>query len=233
MKAMILAAGLGTRLKPLTDKIPKALVKVNGVTLLEQSLLHLKKSGIEEVIVNVHHFPGQIIDHLKMNSYFGMRITISDESGELLETGGGLKKASWFFNDGMPFLVRNVDVISDLDLGKLKKHHEETCGLALLVVRRRETSRYLIFSQDMQLCGWENKRTGEIKMTRPLSGLENQFAFSGIQVVDPKIFALITETGKFSLTEMYLRLSAEHNIIGFVDKDSAWADAGKKLPGEQ
>jgi NDP-sugar pyrophosphorylase family protein len=232
MKAMILAAGLGTRLRPLTDKIPKALVKVNGVALLEQSLLHLKKSGIEEVIVNVHHFPGQIIDHLKMNSYFGMRITISDESGELLETGGGLKKASWFFNDGMPFLVRNVDVISDLDLDRLKKHHDETGGLAMLVVRKRETSRYLIFNQDMQLCGWENKTTGEIKMTRPLSGLENQFAFSGIQVVDPKIFTLITETGRFSLTEMYLRLSAEQNIIGFVDKDSFWADAGKKLPGE-
>jgi len=233
MKAMILAAGLGTRLKPLTDTIPKALVKVYGVTLLEQSLFHLKKSGINQVIINVHHFAEQIVDYLKINHDFGMKITISDESGKLLDTGGGLKKASWFFNDDTPFLVRNVDVLCDLDLDKLKEHHYENSGLATLVVRERVSTRYLIFDENMQLCGWENTKTGEKKIIRPHSVNRRQLAFSGIQVVDPKIFALITETGKFSLTELYLRLSAEHKIVGYIDKDSYWRDGGKDVQGEQ
>jgi len=233
MKAMILAAGLGTRLKPLTEIIPKALVKVYGVPLLEQSLLHLKKSGIKQVIINVHHFAGQIIDYLKINHDFRMEIAVSDESGELLDTGGGLKKASWFFSDDNPFLVLNVDVLSDLALDKLNEHHYKSGGLATLVVRERETSRYLLFNKDLQLCGWENKKTGEKKITRPQSIDNRQLAFSGIQMIDPKIFGLITETGKFSLTELYLRLSVEHKIVGFIDKDSYWRDAGKNLPSEK
>ncbi len=226
-------AGLGTRLKPLTEIIPKALVKVYGVTLLEQSLRHLKKSGINQVIINVHHFAGQIIDYLKMNHDFKMKITISDESDELLDTGGGLKKASWFFNDDTPFLVRNVDVLSNLDLDKLNEHHDKSGGLATLVVRERETSRYFLFNKDLQLCGWENKKTGEKKITRPASIDKRELAFSGIQVLDPKIFNLITETGKFSLTELYLRLSVEHKIVGVIDKNSFWADAGKSIPSDK
>jgi NDP-sugar pyrophosphorylase family protein len=229
MKAMLLAAGLGTRLKPLTDKIPKALVEVNGVTLLEHSITHLKKYGINQVIINVHHFAEQIVDYLGRKNNFGMEIAISDESGELLDTGGGLKKAAWFFKDGLPFIVRNVDVLSDLDINKLFESHYQNKSLATLVVRERKTSRYFLFNEKLQLCGWENTKTGDKKITMPaLTGLK-QLAFSGIQIIDPKIFGLITETGKFSLTGMYLRLSAEHKIIGYVDKDSFWFDAGKTL----
>ena len=233
MKAMILAAGLGTRLKPLTDTIPKALVKVDGVTLLEQSLLHLKKSGINQVIINVHHFAGQIIEYLKVNHEFGMKITISDESGELLDTGGGLKKASWFFNDLNPFIVQNVDVISDLDLKKVVDYHFEKKSLATLVVKERETSRYFLFDDNLTLCGWENVKTGERLIPKQTATAFRQLAFSGIQVMDPEIFNFITETGRFSLTGMYLRLSTDYKIAGFIDKDSFWADAGKKLPGNQ
>ena len=229
MKAMLLAAGLGTRLRPLTDKIPKALVEVNGITLLEHSVNHLKKYRINQVIINVHHFAEQIIGYLGRMNNFGMEITISDESGELLDTGGGLKKAAWFFKEGLPFIVRNVDVLSDLDLNKLVLHHFQKNGLATLVMRERETSRYFLFDEELQLCGWENTKTGETRITIPVSTGLKQLAFSGIQIIDPKIFDLITETGKFSLTEMYLRLSTEQKIIGYVDRESLWFDAGKKI----
>ena len=230
---MILAAGLGTRLKPLTDAIPKALVKVNGATLLEQSLHHLKKSGINQIIINVHHFAGQIIDYLKMNRDFGMEITLSDESGELLDTGGGLNKASWFFNDPEPFFVQNVDVISNLDLQKVVAYHIEKNSLATLVVKERETSRYFLFDDELNLCGWENVKTGEKIISKQAETATRLLAFSGIQVIDPEIFKYISEAGKFSLTGMYLRLSSEHKIAGFIDKDSFWADAGKQVKSEK
>jgi NDP-sugar pyrophosphorylase family protein len=229
MKAMILAAGLGTRLKPITDSIPKALVKVNGITLLEQSLHHLKKHGIRDVVINVHHFAGQIVDFLKANQDFGMNIAISDESSELLDTGGGLKKASWFFDDGIPFILRNVDVLSDLDLLQLREYHNRHKGLATLVVRERNTSRYFLFDSNLLLCGWENTKTGEKKIKRQVKSDLHQLAFSGMQVIDPLIFPLISETGSFSITDLYLRLSAEQRIIGFVDRDSFWNDAGKQV----
>ena len=233
MKAMILAAGLGTRLKPMTDKIPKALVEINGSTLLEQSLNHLKDYNITEVIINVHHFADQIRDYLLRNHNFGMKITLSDESEQLLDTGGGLKKAAWFFNDGRPFLVRNVDVISDIDIFKLQRHHDQNSGLATLVVRDRVTSRYLLFNEGLQLCGWENVNTGEKKITRENQPVMKRFAFSGLQIIEPAMFELISEQGTFSLTEMYLRLSADHRIVGFVDKESFWLDAGKAIPGDK
>ena len=233
MKAMIFAAGLGTRLKPLTEIIPKALVKVYGVTLLEQSLFHLKKSGINQVIINVHHFAGQIIDYLKINRDFGMNITISDESGELLDTGGGLKKASWFFDDPDPFIIQNVDVISNLDLLKVVDYHNKKKNLATLVIKERQTSRYFLFDDKLILCGWENVKTGERVISGKTVTNYKQLAFSGIQVMEPDIFNFISETGKFSLTGMYLRLSAEHKIDGFIDKDSFWKDAGKDILNEQ
>jgi NDP-sugar pyrophosphorylase family protein len=206
---------------------------VYGVTLLEQSLLHLKKSEINQVIINVHHFAGQIIDYLKINRDFGMNITISDESGELLDTGGGLKKASWFFDDPDPFIIQNVDVISDLDLLKVVDYHNEKKNLATLVVKERQTSRYFLFDDKLTLCGWENVKTGERLISgQTMTGLR-KLAFSGIQVIDPDIFNFITETGKFSLTGMYLRLSAEHKIDGFIDKDSFWKDAGNDILNEQ
>ena len=157
MKAMVLAAGLGTRLRPLTDHKPKALVEVGGRTLLEITLTRLKSFGVEEVIVNVHHFAGAILDFLKANDNFGMRIEISRED-VLLDTGGGLKKAGWFFLEGArkseePFLLHNVDVISTIDFAEMVKRHDENSALSTLAVQERETSRYLLFDEQAQLCG--------------------------------------------------------------------------------
>lgn len=228
MKALILAAGLGTRLRPVTDSIPKALVVVQGKTLLEHSLEHLKINGIREVIINVHHFPAMITGFLNDRGNFGMDVTISDESDLLLDTGGGLKKASWFFNDGEPFVVRNVDIISDIDLLKMKDFHDESGSVATLAVRDRSTSRYFLFDEQKTLSGWENKKTGERIVTRRV-GVLKPLAFSGIQIVSPGLFDLITETGSFSLVPMYLRLSAFRKISGFHDDGSSWMDAGKPV----
>ena len=166
MKAMILAAGLGTRLKPFTDAHPKALYVFEGKTLIEHAIDHLKSAAITEAIINVHHFAGQIIDYLHKNENFGLHITLSDETGELLETGGGVKKAAWFFNDCEAAIIRNVDILSDLDLLKLLACHRSSGSLATLAIRNRETSRYLLFDDEMHLCGWENRKTGERLMAR-------------------------------------------------------------------
>ncbi|MDD4604574.1 MAG: nucleotidyltransferase family protein [Bacteroidales bacterium] len=225
-KALILAAGLGTRLRPLTDHCPKALIEVEGATLLEHALIHLKSYGFNEVIINVHHFSGMIRDFLHKHHNFGLKISFSDESGELLETGGGLKKAAWFFDDGSPFLVRNVDILSDLNLTCLFQSHLDSGALATLVVKERPTSRYLLFDRDLRLSGWENQSSGEKKITRSCAEYQS-FAFSGIQIISPSIFPLITEQGRFSLIDLYLRLSARHAISGWVDNTSLWRDAGK------
>jgi NDP-sugar pyrophosphorylase family protein len=200
---------------------------VNDITLLERSVMHLKKHGINSLIINVHHFAGQIIDFLSANDNFGLEIAISDESDLLLDTGGALKKAAWFFHDEEPFLVRNVDVISDLDISALENVHRKSGALATLVVRERETSRYLLFNKEMQLSGWENVKTQEARITRPDNGNLSRLAFSGIQVLNLGIFPLITESGRFSLIELYLRLSSDHTIMAFADKESTWQDAGK------
>ena len=226
MKAFIPAAGLGTRLRPLTNTLPKALVVTAGKTLLEHAICHLKLHGIRELIINVHHFPGMIAEFLAAHDNFGCSITISDETDALLETGGGLKKAAWFFNDGDPFIVRNVDILSDLDMTTMLDFHRKAETMVSLAVRERETSRYLLFNETMQLSGWENRSTGERKITRPCERYQS-FAFSGIQILSPGIFPLITETGKFSLTELYLRLSAVQTITGFLDRSQVWKDAGK------
>jgi len=226
MKALILAAGLGTRLRPITNSIPKALVLVDGKPLLQHALEHLKQFGIKDVIINVHHFPEQIIGFLEKHDNFDMEIAISDESDELLETGGGLQKASWFFQDGEPFLVRNVDVLSDLNIERLLKSHIEGEALATLVVRDRITSRYLLFDQTMQLCGWENRKTGERLNSRNEEEII-PLAFSGIQIIDPEIFSLITERGTFSLITLYLRLATNHPVRGYLDDASYWKDVGK------
>ena len=230
MKALILAAGLGTRLKPITDTIPKALFEVHGITLLEHALTHLKANRIREVIINVHHFPDMILDFLKAHDKFGLEIAISDESDELLETGVGLRKAAWFFSDGNPFLVRNVDVLSELDLEKMLIFHNQSQSMVTLAVRNRETSRYFLFNEQHQLSGWENRKNGERKITRQ-AGSYHPLAFSGIQIVSPTIFPLINEIGKFSLTELYLRISADLPIIGYREENSYWHDAGKLISG--
>ena len=225
---MILAAGLGTRLRPITDTIPKALVEINGKTLLEHSIDHLKLFGVKEIIVNVHHFPDQIISFLKKKKNFGLAIEVSDERDQLLDTGGGFKKASPFFEGGEPFVIRNVDVLSNMDLGAMLSFHKKHKPVATLAVRNRETSRYMLFNERWELIGWTNVSTGEKKLSRKEYKRMYPLAFSGIQVLDPSIIPLITEEGRFSLIAMYLRLCRNNRISAFTDNDSFWFDAGKR-----
>ncbi|MBW6490388.1 MAG: nucleotidyltransferase family protein [Lentimicrobium sp.] len=225
MKAMILAAGLGTRLKPLTDVKPKALLSLGHTTLLGFAIQKLKSAGFNELIINVHHFAPMIVEYLKLNNDFGCKISISDESDALLDTGGGISKASWFFDDGKPFLVYNADIVGNMDLTAFYKHHLSGSSLATLSLRERKTSRYLLFDQEMRLCGWENTTSGEKRISIP--GKETDaFAFSGIHAINPEIFAL-TGTGSFSIIDSYLGLARQYKISGWLDQSSLWADAGK------
>jgi NDP-sugar pyrophosphorylase family protein len=245
MKAMILAAGLGTRLYPFTADHPKALYPYEGIPLLKHAIDHLTIAGITDIIVNVHHFADQIADYLRLNNNFNTNISLSDETGELLETGGGLKKARWFFNAGEDFIVRNVDLISDLDLNALIANHRESAALATLAVRRRVTSRYFLFDSGMNLAGWENTTKGDFVWSTPKNGKQQginsgspdknsdyqRFAFSGIQVMNSRIFDLIAEEGKFSLTAMYLRLSGDQCIKGYLESGDFWMDIGSLPAG--
>jgi NDP-sugar pyrophosphorylase family protein len=222
---MILAACLGTRLKPLTDKTPKALIKIQGKTLLEIAINNLIKNRFNKIILNVHHQSKQIIQFLD-KSKFDAEITISDETSRLLDTGGGLKKAKWFFEDDSPFLVYNVDIISNLDLKKLYDFHTTTKVIGTLVVKKRESGRYLLFNSENILCGWRNSKSGEKKLIRS-DKLQYEFAFSGIQVLDPKIFSFMPDDDVFSLIDLYLRVGSRNNIIAFIDDESFWLDVGK------
>lgn len=227
MKAMILAAGLGTRLKPLTDHTPKALVPVGGVPLLERLINRLSHYGYHDFIINVHHFGEQIMDYVSSRDSFGQRIVFSDERDQLLDTGGGLWKAAGFFDDPSPFLVHNVDIVSDLDLNALLQAHREQKALATLAVRRRSTSRYFLFDRNHLLKGWINHKTGETKPAgTDLSGLE-EIAFSGVQIVNPEIFRHNAPTGAFSLTDLYLDLCASQRLYGFEHNSGFWSDVGK------
>jgi NDP-sugar pyrophosphorylase family protein len=229
MKAMILAAGLGTRLHPLTDDRPKALVTVAGRTLLEIALARLRSVGVDEVIVNAHHFAEMIVDYLKANDNFGMKIEVSCEQ-ELLDTGGGLKKAAHFFLEdvsGEPFLLHNVDVISNIDLASMVRFHSEHNALATLAVQQRQTSRYLLFDEQGELCGRRAGQNGEAEWARPAAKIE-ALAFSGIHVLSPKIFAKMEEEGAFSIIAAYLRLAArEEMILAFRADGSYWRDLGR------
>ena len=225
MKAMILAAGLGTRLKPLTDSRPKVLLEAGPYTLLEFAIRKLKAAGFNEIIINVHHFAPMVVDYLRKNANFDCQITISDESESLLDTGGALAKASWFFDDHQPFLVYNADIVSDMDLGEFYRSHLVGRSLATLSVRSRKTSRYLLFDNNMRLCGWENIATHEKRMAIPTANTQ-AFAFSGIHAISPQLLPLL-DKGRFSIIDTYLRLAAEHPIAGRVDNSLLWADAGK------
>ena len=224
MKAMILAAGLGTRFKPWTDHHPKALAKVNGVSLLERNMLYLRSFGIREILVNVHHFADQIRDAIIANDGWGNNISISDETDQVLETGGGLKKAQAFFDQGS-FLLMNVDILTDMDIGKMISIHEETKPLATLAVTSRKSSRYFLFDRNNRLSGWRNTKTGEEKMAIPQTGLEEK-AFSGIHLISPLIFPLMYQQGKFSIVDVYLDLAAEKTILGFDHTGSRLIDVG-------
>ncbi len=235
MKAMILAAGLGTRLRPLTDTRPKALVELAGRTLLEITLTRLRTFGVTEVIINVHHFADMVIDYLKANKNFGMRIEISREE-VLLDTGGGLKKAAWFFLEDPhrldePFLLHNVDVISTIDLRRMLQFHTENHALATLAVQNRETSRPLLFDDHLQLSGRpiDNKDTFISSEARNLSSIPLQaLAFSGIHVISPRVLPMLTEEGVFSIITSYLRLAAQgQKILAFRADQFYWRDLGR------
>ena len=231
MKAMILAAGLGTRLRPLTDDRPKALVEVAGRTLLEIALCRLRASGVREVMVNAHHHAEMIVEYLRAHDNFGMRIEVSREE-ELLDTGGGLKKAAHFFlEDGAnleePFIVHNVDVISTIDLGRMARFHAEQAALATLAVQDRETSRYLLFDGECQLCGRRAGREGKNELARPAAEVR-ALAFSGIHVLSPRVFGKMKEEGAFSIIDAYLHIAAQgEKIMAFGADGCYWRDLGR------
>jgi NDP-sugar pyrophosphorylase family protein len=229
MKAMILAAGLGTRLRPLTDRRPKALVEVAGRTLLEITLERLQECGVSEVIVNVHHFADMVVDYLEAQKNFGMRIEISREE-ELLDTGGGLKKAAWFFMEEStqrePFILHNVDVLSTINLGKMVQAHDEQKNLTTLAVQRRESSRQLLFDEQFILCG--RKRNEEIEIARKASHQPRRFAFTGIHVISPRLLTMMNEDGAFSIIDTYLRLAGQgEKIAAFPADEYEWRDVGR------
>jgi NDP-sugar pyrophosphorylase family protein len=227
MKAMILAAGLGTRLRPLTNDRPKALVEVAGQTLLEITLSRLRTYGIREVVVNVHHFADLLIDYLKKNANFGMRIEISREE-VLLDTGGGLKNAAWFFegSDDEPFLLHNVDVLSDIDFGRMLSSHRNKEAIATLAVQQRETSRYLLFDEHNQLCGRQAGRDENPELVRPAAKTQ-ALAFSGVHIISPRFLPLITERGVFSIITAYLRVVGQgEKILAFEADGYYWRDLG-------
>jgi NDP-sugar pyrophosphorylase family protein len=234
MKAMILAAGLGTRLRPLTDNRPKALVELNGRTLLEITLTRLRSFGVSDVIINVYHFADMIADYLITNDNFGLRIEISRED-VLLDTGGGLKKAAHFFLNGSgknsghpqePFIVHNVDVLSTIDLRRMVEFHSDNQALATLAVQDRETSRHLLFDDQMELCGRQsgNDRPELVRGCQQVQAL----AFSGIHVISPRLLTAMSEEGAFSVIASYLRLAAEkEKIMAFRADEYYWRDLGK------
>jgi N-acetyl-alpha-D-muramate 1-phosphate uridylyltransferase len=249
-KAMILAAGLGTRFAPWTNSHPKALAIVNGKSLLQRNIEYLQAHGISDVVVNVHHFAQQVIDALAMNNGWGSKITISDETDQVLETGGGLKKARPFL-DQAPFIMMNADILTDLDLSKLIRDHFQHRPLATLAVTGRTTSRYFLFDEQMELCGWRNTKTGQERIARPAparpgpivstpvpdpaapaprtpkSAAQTPKAFSGIHVIDPAIFPLISQEGKFSIVDVYLDLAVNQAIRGFDHSQTKFVDVGK------
>ena len=228
MKALLFAAGLGTRLKDQTLDKPKALVNLGGKPLLQHAIEHLKSFGISDITINVFHFAEQVISFLEENNSFGVNIHISDERCQLLDTGGGLKKAGEFLKGDEPILIYNVDVISNLDLNALLEYHQKHKALATLVVRSRETSRYLMFDNNMQLIGWKNYSTGETRISRQESCTDAQpLAFSGIQLIQPELLELITEEGKFPIIDLYLRLAVNQSVIAYVDQSERWMDLGK------
>ncbi|GAB1451613.1 nucleotidyltransferase family protein [Draconibacterium sp.] len=227
MKAMIFAAGLGTRLNTETSDKPKALVEVGGKTLLQHAIERLINEGVSEIVVNVHHFSELVISFLKETD-FGIKIHISDEKEKLLDTGGGLKKAARFLSGNDPILIYNVDIISDLSLQVLLKEHLKLGALVTLAVRNRDTQRYFKFDKNKQLVGWLNRKTGETKISRP-ENFESavEMAYSGIHIVQPSIFSLMPEADKFSITDFYLELAKTKSIKGYFDDSDLWMDVGK------
>lgn len=232
LKAMIFAAGLGTRFKPWTDHHPKALAIVNGKTLLQRNIEYLQQYGITDVVVNVHHFADQIMDAVKTNDGWGSNVVISDERNEVLETGGGLLNARTLLDGTEPFVTINVDILTNLNLYKLLEFHQQHRPLISFAVSNRKTARNFLFDEDNRLCGWRNNITGAEKgphllfdETKAKQLIEK--AYSCVVVFEPRVFSLIRQTGKFSLTETYLDLGADHTILGYDHSGDVLVDVGK------
>lgn len=237
MQAMIFAAGLGTRLKPITDHMPKAMVSVGGEPLIKHVITKLISAGAERIVVNVHHFASQIINYLNNNN-FNTDIRISDESEKLLDTGGGIKKAAPLFDETYPVLIHNVDILSNVDL---KKFYEEGCKAgaqtgeaeadAVLLVSERKTKRYLLFNNDMRLVGWTNIETGEVRSPYPNLNPQDcrMYAFAGIHVISPRMFKMMNEEfpDKFGIIDFYLKACDKHVIKGYLKQDLKLLDVGK------
>ncbi len=221
-KAMILAAGLGTRLKPWTDKHPKALALVNGKSLLQRNIEYLQGFGINKVIVNVHHFTQQIMDAVMENNGWGSSVSFSDETEVVLETGGGLKRAAHYFEGVDDFVLLNADILTDLNIAQMYERHCSQHALVTLAVTERKTNRYLLFNNSHLLCGWCNENTGQ---TKGKNG--NKRAFSGIQIINTKMLPMIIEEGKFSIIDVYLRLCSQQKIIAYDHSDGLLQDVGK------
>jgi len=226
MKAMIFAAGLGTRLRPFTDERPKALVEVNGVSLLEIAIGRLRDAGVKEIIVNIHHFGSQIEEFLSANCFFGVRVEISDEREMLLDTGGGLKRAAWFFDDGAPFFAYNADVLTTLDLQSMYLAHEMSGALATLAVRARDSSRAFLFDDAGRLSGWRNTASHVELIVRDVGPL-HPLGFSGIHVISPEIFGFMPEEKIFSIVDLYLDVAAQASIMAYQHDKDLWIDVGK------
>ena len=239
MQAMIFAAGLGTRLKPLTDTMPKALVRVGGEPLIKRVIENLARAGVDRIVVNVHHFAGQIIDYLNENNNFGLDIRISDETSGLLETGGGIKKAAPLFDPDAPILIHNVDILSNVDLKKFyiaasvreeRRVKSEEGVDAVLLVSWRKTKRYLLFDDDMRLVGWTNIETGEVRSPYPeLNPKEcRMYAFAGIHAISPRLLKMMDSfPDRFGIIDFYLKACATHNVIGYAKDDLKLMDIGK------
>jgi len=226
MKAMILAAGLGTRLKPFTDDRPKALVEVGGITLLEHTIKKLVESGFDEIVVNTHHFSPMLISFIQSRD-FGATIYISDESDRLLDTGGGIFHAAKLLDGDAPFLVHNVDILTDIDLNGIYQSHSNSCAIATLAIGKRESSRVFLFDNEMKLSGWKNKLTN--KQIIPDSSRESltEYAFAGIHVINPEIFKLTKAVGAFSIIDIYLNLCVKYIISGYDVSGNFVVDVGK------
>ena len=226
MKAMIFAAGLGTRLRPFTNDRPKALVEVGGTPLLEITIYKLINSGVKELIINTHHFAEKIEKFLKSKNNFGIRIELSHEVETPLETGGGLKKAAWFFDDGKPFFVCNADILSSIDLKKMYQYHTENEVLATYAIQQRDTSRYMLHDTQLRLCGWMNTKTKTVKVSRTVPEMQ-MYSFSGYHIINPKIFETAPAETYFSMIDWYLSIANNHKILGYFHPDDIWCDIGK------
>jgi len=226
MKGMLLCAGFGTRLKPWTDKHPKALAVVNGKSLLQRNVEYLASFGITDIVINLHHFAEQIKEAVKTSNGWGSEISFSDETDAILETGGGLKRAASFFDTKESFVLMNVDILTDLDLQQMIARHNKLKPLATLATSNRESSRYFLFNEEDMLCGWRNTKTGEEKISRETKML-TQKAFSGIHIISPDIFSLMKQEGKFSMVDVYLDLAKTYTIKSFDHGNSKFIDVGK------